>query len=145
MCEFSSGKWFFCTEFVQLALECKLHLRGNWIYVQTQLCTPKNSVINWTSLRLSIFDWSTIMFGPGGLPLVVPRDMQFQSQFYQWGCQNKTAQLRYLILLSRVTYSAPVEMLSESIKWCKALWKTKCLHAWAFHFLKFIVMAFSTL
>ncbi len=59
--------------------------------------------------------------------------------------KKKKAKLRHLILLSRLTYWAPVQMLSQSIKWCKALWKTKCLHAWAFHFLKCIVMAFSTL
>ncbi len=71
--------------------------------------------------------------------------MQFQSHFYEWGCQNKTAEFRHLILLSRVTYWASVEMLSQTIKWCKTLWNTQCLHAWAFHFLKCIVMAFSTL
>jgi hypothetical protein len=37
--------------------------------------------------------------------------MQFQSQFYWWGCKKKESILRHLILLSRVTYLAPVEML----------------------------------
>jgi hypothetical protein len=37
--------------------------------------------------------------------------MQFQLQFYWWGCQKKTPKLRHLISLSRVTYWAPVEML----------------------------------
>jgi hypothetical protein len=129
MCQFSSGKWFFCTKFVYLALACKFQLRANCIYVQTQLCTPKKNVINWTRLRLNISDRSIIMFGRGCLLLIVPRYMEFPSQFYRWGCQNKTAKLRHLI------FWAPVEMLSQSIKRCKALWKTKCLHAWAFHFL----------
>ncbi len=100
-------------------------------------------VINWTWLRLSIYDWSIIMIGPGGLLLLIPSHMQ--SLFYRCGCQKQTAKLRHLILLSRVTYWALVEMLSHSIKWCKALWKANCLHAWAVHFLKCIVMAFSTL
>ncbi len=47
--------------------------------------------MNWTRLRLSISDWSIIMIGPGGLLLVVPSDMQFQVQFYWWGCQKNTA------------------------------------------------------
>jgi hypothetical protein len=38
-------------------------------------------------------------------------EMQFQFQFYWWGCQIKTAKLRHLILLLRVTYRAPLEML----------------------------------
>ncbi len=42
------------------------------------------------------------MIGPGGLILVVPTYMQFQLQFYWWGCRNKTAKLTHLILLSRV-------------------------------------------
>ncbi len=68
--------------------------------------------INWTWLWLSISDWSIIMIGPGGLLLVVSMYMQFQLQFYWWGCQKKkTAKLRHLILLSRVTYWAVVEML----------------------------------
>jgi len=68
--------------------------------------------INWTWLWLSICDSSIIMIGTGGLLLVVPTYMQFQSQFYWWGCQKKKiAKLRYLILLSRVTYWAVVEML----------------------------------
>jgi len=45
------------------------------------------------------------MIGPSGLLLVVPMYMQFQLQFDGWGCpKNKTAKLRRLILLSRVTY-----------------------------------------
>jgi hypothetical protein len=53
------------------------------------------------------------MIGPDGLLLVVPTFMQFQLQFYWWGCKKKktTTKLRHLILLSKVTYWAPVEML----------------------------------
>jgi hypothetical protein len=47
------------------------------------------SVINWTWLQLSIFDWSIIMIGPGGLLLVVRTYMQFQLRFYWWGCPKK--------------------------------------------------------
>jgi len=131
MCRFSSGNGFFCTKFVLWLVSC---------FYMVTACTckhscapPKKSVTNWI-----------IMIAPGGLLLVVPTYMQFQSQFCRWGCHKKTAKLRHLILLYRVTYWAPVEMLSQSINWCKASWKTKCLHAWAFHFLKYIVMAFST-
>jgi len=35
----------------------------------------------------------------------------FQLQFYWWGCQKHTAKLKHVIILSRVTYWAPVEML----------------------------------
>jgi hypothetical protein len=52
-----------------------------------------------------------IMIGPGGLRFVVRTHMQFQLQFYWWGCPKKTDKLRHLILLSRLTYWAPVEML----------------------------------
>jgi hypothetical protein len=75
----------------------------------------KQSVVNGTWLQLSISYWSIIMIGPDGLLLVVPTYMQFPLQFYWWGCQNKTAKLRHLILLTRVTYSAPVEMILELI------------------------------
>jgi len=132
-------KWVFGTKVVHVAMA------GTACTCKHSCAPPKKSLINWTWLRLSIYDWSFIMVGPGGLLWVNPTFMQFQSQFYQWGWQKKKAKLRHLILLSRLTYWAPVEMLSESIKWCKALWKTKCLHARAFHFLKCIVMAFSTL
>jgi hypothetical protein len=74
-------------------------------------------VINWTSLQLSISNWLIIMIGPGGLLIVVPMHMQFRLQFYWWGCQKIEAKLRHLILLSRVTYWAPVDMLLD---WCQA-------------------------
>jgi len=50
--------------------------------------------------KLSIFDWSIIMIGPGGLLLVVPTYMQFQLLVR---LPKKTAKLRHLILLSIVT------------------------------------------
>ncbi len=67
------------------------------VKVQHSCCAPpKKSVINWTWLRLSIFDWSIIMIGPGGL-IVVPTYMQFQLQSYWWGLPKvKTAKLRHL-------------------------------------------------
>jgi hypothetical protein len=68
----------------------------------TQLWTSKKE---WNKLDLncsSVFlIGSIIRIGPGGLLLVVFTYMQF----YWWGCQKKkAAQLRRLILLSRVTY-----------------------------------------
>jgi len=88
LCRFSSGNW----SPNSCGLPCL-------VKVATQLCTSKKSVINWTWLRLSISDWSIIIIGPGGLLLVVPTYMQFQLQFYRWGCQKKnTAKLRHLIL-----------------------------------------------
>jgi hypothetical protein len=86
MCRFSLGNWFFWTKFVQLAVADKRH--NTVVYLQKR-------VINWTWLRLN---WSIIMIGPGGFLLVVPTYMQFQLQFYWWGCQKKTAKLRHLIL-----------------------------------------------
>jgi hypothetical protein len=73
------------------------------------LWTSKRSVINCTWLQLSVSDWSIIMIAPSGLLLVVPTYMQF----YCWGCKKKKkrAKRRHLILLSRVTYWAPMEML----------------------------------
>ncbi len=41
--------------------------------VQHSCAPPKKSVINWTWLQLSIFDWLTIMIRPGGLLLVVTK------------------------------------------------------------------------
>jgi hypothetical protein len=58
-------------------------------------------------MQLSISHWLITMIGPRGLLLVVPPVFQI----YWWGCQNKTAQLRHLILLSRVTYRALLAML----------------------------------
>jgi len=101
MCRFSSRNWFFCTKFVQLAVAGKR--RNTVVHLQKR-------IINWTWLWRSISDLSIIMIGPGGLLLVVPMYMQFQ--FYWWGCQKNIAKLRHLILLSRVTYWAPVEMIS---------------------------------
>ncbi len=81
---------------------------------------PKKSVINWTWLRLSISDWLIIMIGRDGLLSAVPTYMQLQLQFYWWGCPKKNQpKLRHLILLSRVTDWAPVEMLLVPFSsWC---------------------------
>jgi hypothetical protein len=82
------------------------------VHGATQLCTSKRECNKyWTWLQLSISDWSIIMIGPCGLLLVVPTNMQLQLQFYWWVAKKKTAKLRHLILLSTVTYWAPVEML----------------------------------
>jgi hypothetical protein len=62
--------------------------RRGWWKAQYSCAPPKKSVINWTWLRLSIFDWSIITIGPGGLLLVVPMYMQFSLQFYWWGCRK---------------------------------------------------------
>jgi len=52
------------------------------------------------------------MIGPGGLLLLVPTYIQFQSYSFIGGvAKTNPAKLRHLILLSRVTYWAPVEML----------------------------------
>ncbi len=67
---------------------------------------PWKNVINWTWLRLSIFDW------PGGLLLIVPTCTQFRLRFYWWDwAPKKKAKLRYLILLSSVTHWGAVETL----------------------------------
>jgi hypothetical protein len=59
ICQFSSGKWFFCTKFVHLAVASK---------GATQLCTSKKEC---DKLNL---------IGPGDLLLVVPTYMQFHLQ-----------------------------------------------------------------
>ncbi len=94
MCQFSSGNWFFCTKFVQLVVAGK---RRN-IVVHLHKCNKLDLT------RLSISDWSIIMIGPGSLLVLLPMYMQFQFQYYWWGCQKKKAKLKHLILLSRVTY-----------------------------------------
>jgi len=97
MCKFSSGNWFFSTKFVQLAVAGKWH---------NAIVHLQNRVINWTWLRLSISDWSIIMIGPGGLLF-----LHICSSSFIGGVAKKTAKLRHLILLSRVTYWALMEML----------------------------------
>jgi hypothetical protein len=52
------------------------------------------------------------MIGPGGLLLVVPTYLQFQLQFYWWGCPKEKAKLRQLILLSSVTLSTGGDALT---------------------------------
>jgi hypothetical protein len=101
MCRFSSRNSLFLH---QICAAC-----CGWWEEKQSCAPPKKSVINWTWLRLSISDWSVILIGPDGLLSVVFTNMQFPVQFYCW--QNKTAKLRHLILFSRVTYWAPVEML----------------------------------
>jgi hypothetical protein len=59
-----------------------------WWKAQHNGAPTKKSVINWTWLRLNIFDW-LIMIVPGGLLLIVPTYMQFRLQFYWWGCPQK--------------------------------------------------------
>ncbi len=83
MCRFSSGNWCFCTKFVELAVAGKR--RNTVVDLQKR-------VINCTWLRVSIFDWSIIKIGPDGLVIVVPMYMQFQLQFYWWGCRKKNSQ-----------------------------------------------------
>jgi hypothetical protein len=51
------------------------------------------------------------MIGPGGLLLVVPTYMQSSYSFISEFVGKKKAKLRHLILLSRVTYWTPVEIL----------------------------------
>ncbi len=76
----------------------------------THLCTSKTEC-NKLDLTAAQYFWlSIIMIGPDGLLLVVPTYLQFHLQFYWWGCQKTKAKLRHLILLSRVTYWAPVQM-----------------------------------
>ncbi len=82
ICRFSRGNWFFCPKYVQLVVAGKR--RNIAVHLQKR-------VINWTWLRLSISDWSIIMIGRGGFLLVVPTNMEFQLQFYWWGCQKKTS------------------------------------------------------
>jgi hypothetical protein len=51
------------------------------------------------------------MIGPGGLLLVVPHTYAVPVTVLLVGLAKQKAKLRHLILLSRVTYSAPMEML----------------------------------
>ncbi len=101
---------FFCTKLMHAGC------RG-WWKAQQSSAPPKKkkSVINWTWLRLSIFDWSIIMIGPGGLLLVVPTYLQFQLQFYWWGCQKKKQlNLRHFILFY---YPKTIIKKFEGILW----------------------------
>jgi len=77
----------------------------------TLLCTSKTEC-NKLDLTQYFSDWSIIMISRGGLLLVVPTYMQFEFQFYWWGCKKKKKlNFRHLILSSRVTYWALLEML----------------------------------
>jgi hypothetical protein len=80
MCRFSSGNWFFCTKFVHRAVAGE---------GATHLCTSKKECNKLDMTAAQYFDWSITMIGPGGLLLVVPTYMQFQLQFYWWGCQKQ--------------------------------------------------------
>ncbi len=71
ICQFSSGKWFFCTKFVHLAVASK---------GATQLCTSKKEC---DKLNLSAGQYFWFVdhdIGPGDLLLVVPTYMQFHLQ-----------------------------------------------------------------
>jgi hypothetical protein len=72
----------------------------------------KAGPINMIWLLLSVFDWSIIMIGPGGLLLVVPTYLQSRFQFYWWVAKKKT-KLGCEKYFCRVTYWAPVGMLLE--------------------------------
>jgi hypothetical protein len=66
---------------------CTLQWPGKWrntaVHFQNKECNKLDLIAAQYS------DWSIIMIGPGGLLLVVPKYMQFQLQFYWWGCQKK--------------------------------------------------------
>jgi hypothetical protein len=117
----------------------------------TQLGTSRKDCTKFDLTVAQYFWLVDIMIGPGGLLLVVPTYMQFHLQFYWWGCQKKTAKLRHLILLWRVTYWALVEMLlgriciricrvdsfkcgKDSVWICSPfhMWKKHCLLNWSF-------------
>jgi hypothetical protein len=97
ICWFSSGNWFLCT--------LPWLLKG-----ATQWCTSKKEC-NKLDLSAPQFFWLVDHNDWSRWLLVVPIYMQFYFQFYWWGWQIKTVKLRYLFLLSRVTYRALVEML----------------------------------
>jgi hypothetical protein len=79
----------------------------------TQLCTSKKEYNKLDLITAQYFwlvdhnDWS------GWFAISSPHIYAVPvTEFYWWGCQKKkTAELRCLILSSRVTYWAPVEML----------------------------------
>jgi len=91
----------------------------------TQLCTSKKECDKLDLTAAQYFWLVNHKIGPGGLLLVVSTYMQFQFQFYWWGCQKKTAKLRHLILLSRVTYWAPVETLLHTVEWIQLYYKIR--------------------
>ncbi len=62
-------------------------------------------------MQLSFSDRSNLMIGPGGLLLVVPHVCSLVTVLLVGLAKKKTLKLRHLILLSRVTYGAPEEML----------------------------------
>jgi hypothetical protein len=64
MCPFSSRNWFFCTN------SCTLP----WLVKgATQFYTSKKECNKLDLTALSIFDWSIILIGPGGLLIVVTK------------------------------------------------------------------------
>jgi hypothetical protein len=63
MCRFSSGNWFFCTKFVQLAMASKR--RNTVVNLQKEFDKLDLTAAQYFSLVI-------IMIGPDGLLLVVP-------------------------------------------------------------------------
>jgi hypothetical protein len=80
----------------------------------TQLCTSKKSVKNWTWLRFRLVDhndWSRWFAISSSHVYAVPVTVLLV------GLPKKTPKLRHLILLSRVRYWAPLELLSVLQDW----------------------------
>jgi len=76
----------------------------------TSRAPPKKSVINWTWLRLSVSDWSKWFAISSPDVYAVPVTVLLV------GLPYKNDKLRHLILLSRVTYWAPVQMVQHWYK-----------------------------
>ncbi len=63
-----------------------LHTSATEECTKYDLVTAAPSVFDWPNIHTYIHTY--IMIGPGGLLLVIPTCLQFQFQFYWWGCKK---------------------------------------------------------
>jgi len=103
MCRFSLGNWFFCTKFVQLAVAGK---RRNTVVNLQKECKLDLTAAQYFWL-VDHNDWSRWFAISSPHVYAVPITVLLV------GWPKKKAKLEHLILLSRVTYWALVEMLLD--------------------------------
>jgi hypothetical protein len=108
MCRFSSGNCLFCTKFMQLAVVGK---RRNTVLHLQKECNKLDLTAAQYFWLVDHNDWSRWFAISSPHICAVPGTV-----FIGGVAKNKTAKLKHLILLSRVTYWAPVELLLETNK-----------------------------
>jgi hypothetical protein len=116
MCRFSSGNWFFCNKFVQLAVAGSR--RNTCVHLKKKECNKSDLIAAQYFWLVDHNDWSR------WFAISSPHINSVPVTVLLVGYPRKTSKLRHLILLSRVTYWAPVEMLlggSMCVRW-RSFW-----------------------